>query len=67
MNNLDSKLNEENENVKELLNFSNDETQLKHIKEVIQNSENGPYYFLHLLELYTLLRPHQHQVSIELM
>ena len=62
------KLKEENENNKELFNFSG--FQLKHMKELftnyIRNSKNGLNYFISFLDFYSKCRPHQHTVSKEL-
>ena len=70
MSDLESKIKEENEHIKELFNFNGDETQLKSLKELftkfILNSNNGPNYFLKLLEHYSLCRPHEHHISREL-
>ena len=62
----ESKLKEENENIKELFNFNGDEKTLKHIKEMITNSKNSPFYFINLLEIFSKSRPHQHNVCKEL-
>ena len=50
MSEIESKLKEDNEFIKELFNFNRDETQLRYIKEIFTNflrtSNNGPNYFL---------------------
>ena len=70
MNDIVSKLREENEVIKELFDFNGCTTQIKHLKEVftnfINNSNNCSYYFLQLLEYYSKFRPHQHNISKEL-
>ena len=62
----ESKLKEENEFIKELLNFNGGETRLKHLKEMITNNQNGPNYFISFLDHYSKCRPNQHHVSKEL-
>ena len=66
MSEIDSKLKEENEFYKELFNFNGSETQLKHLKEMIKNPENGPNYYIDLLDHYSKCRPNQHNISKEL-
>ena len=70
MSEIESKLNEENENIKELFSFNGGKSQLKHIKEhfidFIKNSNNGSNYFIELLYHYSKCRPHQQHVSKEL-
>ena len=74
MNDIEWELKEVNEYIKELFNFNGGETQLKHFKETFTNyindSNNGPNYFIKLLDFYSQCRPHQckpqHNVSKEL-
>ena len=63
MNEIISKLNEENEFIRELFNLNGDETQLQQIKDIIQNSDNGPYYFIKLFDHYSFCRPNYHNIS----
>ena len=44
---IESKLKEENEFIKELFNSNGDEAQLKHLKEMINHSENAQYKIFH--------------------
>ena len=70
MSETESKLKEENELIKKLFNFIGGEVQLKYLKDVfasfIKNSKNGLNYFIDLLDYYSRCRPHQHNVSKEL-
>ena len=70
MSDVDTKIKEGNEHIKELFLFNGDNTQLKHIKELflnyIRKSDNGPRFFILFLEHYSLSRPNQHHVSKEL-
>ena len=70
MDNFELKLKEEDEIIKELFNFSGNETLLQHLKEVftnlIKNSKNGLNYFILLLNFYSKCRPYQHKVSKQL-
>ena len=66
MSNFDSKVKEENENIKELFNFNGDETQLKHIQEIIKKNESGYNYSIQLIEFYTICRPRQIPFSKQL-
>ena len=54
MSEIESKLIEENENMKELFNFNGNEIQLKHIKELftnnISNSKNGTLAYADVLK-----------------
>ena len=70
MSDIESKLNQENEFLKELFNSDSNKSKLNHLKELftdfVKNSENGPNYFVHFLDHYSKYRPHQHDVSKEL-
>ena len=68
---IELKLNEENENIKELFNFKGEETDFKQLEELFtnyinKNSTNGSNYFIRFLEHYSKCRPHQHAISKEL-
>ena len=67
---IESKLKEESLFHKELFKFNGSESQLKHIKELftnlIQNSKSGSQYFIDFLKFYATCRPHQRNVSKEL-
>ena len=48
MSDIESKIKEENENIKGLFNFNGDQSQLEHLKEVFSNyikSKNDQKYF----------------------
>ena len=70
MSKSESKLKEENEITKGLFNFNGDETQLKPLREILNNfikiSKNDSIYFIVLLEHYSKCRPNQQHVSREL-
>ena len=70
MSEYESKLKEENVNIKELFNFNGYEVQFKHIKELFPNyirkSKNDPDYFVNFLEFYSHCRPNQYSLSKEL-
>ena len=70
MSSFESKLKKENEIMKELFNFNGDKTELEHLKKVFTNfissTDNGPKYFIKLLDLYSVCRPHQHFILIQL-
>ena len=66
MSEIETKLKEENEFIKELFNFNGNEAQLKNLKEMITNKQNSPNYFIQLLEYYSKCRPNHHNVSREL-
>ena len=67
---IESNLREENECIKELFNFNGSQSQLQHVKELfsnfIKNSKNDSKCFIELLKHYSQYRPHQHDVSKEL-
>ena len=67
---LESKVKEENENIKELLSSNGNNAQFKYIKEVFSNfiksSKNDSFYFINLLNFYSKCRPHQHNISKKL-
>ena len=67
---IETKLKEEYETIKELFNFNRDEIQFKHLKDnytnLIRDTKNGSKYFIALLEYFSRWRPHQHNVSKEL-
>ena len=61
MSEIELKLKEENEMIKDIFNFNVCETQVKHIKASITESNNGPHYQILLLDHYSKCRPrHQH-------
>ena len=72
MSDIESKLKEENEFIKELFNSNGDEAQLQHLKEVIQNfikqskQTNFSNYLIGLLNFYSACRPHQQHFTKEL-
>ena len=70
MNDIESQLKEENENIKALFNYKGGESQLKHLKELfassIQNSKNCSKYFINLLDHYSKCRPNHQHLSKEL-
>ena len=66
MSEIESKLKEENEIIKEFFDFNGDQKQLSHIKDYIKNSKNGPIYFIRLFDYYSKIRSHQTDVSKEL-
>ena len=66
MSDIETRLQEENEKIKELFNFDGDESQLKQIKTSLKNSQNGPYYFVKLIDIYCKRRPKHNKVSRDL-
>ena len=60
----EANLKEENESIKRL--FNGNITQINQFKEKIKNSKNGQLYFIGLLNHYSFDRPHQHNLSKEL-
>ena len=70
MSDIQSKLKEENEFIKELMNFYDNEIPLKRFEEgftnFIKNSKNDLKFFIDLLDFYSTYRPHQHGISKEL-
>ena len=66
MSDFESQLKKENENIKRLFNYNGDETQLKLLTEYFNNSKNGPNFLIGFLENFSKRRPHQTDVSKEL-
>ena len=70
MSGIISKLREENELVKELLEFNGSETHIQHLKDIftkfIKISKIGSNYFINFLNHYSICRLHHHVVSGEL-
>ena len=66
MSEIELKLKKESENIKKL--FNGDEMQLKRIKEIMTNSKTEFNFskFVEFHGLYSKCRPHQHNVSKEL-
>ena len=64
MSEIESKLKEQNEYIKELFNFDAGEAELKHIKELFTNYiKNDTNDFILFLVFYSKCRPHHHVVS----
>ena len=70
MSNIELKLKEENEILKELFNLNEDESKLKHLKEIfpnfVRNSKKSPRFLIEFLEFYSKCRPNQIGISREL-
>ena len=70
MSDIEAKLKAKNENIKELFSFNGSEPQKMHIKKnftnYIRKTQNCPKNFIHLIEHFYKSRPHQHNISREL-
>ena len=67
MSDIKSKLKKENEFIKQLFNINGGETQFKDLfTRYITNTKKGPKYLIKLLDFYSKCRPHQQNVSKEL-
>ena len=66
MSETEFKLKEENKFIKELFNSNGDETQFKHIKEMIQHSIISSTFVIKLLDIFSKYRPHHHNISKQL-
>ena len=68
MSEIEPKLKEENEFIKELLKFNDNEKQLRKgvFIHFIETSKKDSKYFVDLLDFYSKCRPHQQRVSRDL-